>query len=274
MNVSDEDVSRAQRAVQSIEVGGRLLLALAANPRPMLLKELSAQADLPPSRAHPYLVSYLRLGLVRQELDSGRYALGPAALQMGLTALHQLDPVQTVRPLSEALAAETGQAVAVAVWGNLGPTVIRMIDASRPLHVAMRAGTVMSPFDTATGRAFTGVLRTEQIADAMAAGALGYTGKSRPFVIQDHESSVHGAQDDLRQYGCVRAVGNPIPGVNAFAAPVYDHEGQLALVLTLLGHESAVDPDWASGMAAALRASAREASRQLGYGGRTVSAQR
>ena len=39
-----------QRAVQSIEVGGRLLLALAAHHGPMNLKDLAAQAGLTPAR--------------------------------------------------------------------------------------------------------------------------------------------------------------------------------------------------------------------------------
>ena len=267
MNPVDEDPSRPQRAVQSVEVGGRLLLALAASPSPLLLKDLAAKAELAPSRAHPYLVSFMRLGLVRQDADGGRYALGSSALQMGLTALHQLEPLQAVRPIAEHLANTTGQAVAIAVWGNLGPTVIRMIDAVRPLHVAMRAGTVMSPFDTATGRAFTGVMRPEQVADAMAGMSMGYTGAARPFALSDHRETLQTAQAELHEHQCVRAVGHPIPGVNAFAAPVYDHEGRAALVLTLLGQEDSVSAAWDSAMAQALREATHEASRQLGYRG-------
>ena len=116
-----------------------LLLALGANLGPMTLKDLAAKAGLPPSRAHPYLVSFGRLGLVQQDAESGRYGLGPAALQLGLTALRQNDPVNAARPVAESLAAHTGQAVAVAVWGNFGPTVVRMIDARQPLQEPAKA---------------------------------------------------------------------------------------------------------------------------------------
>ncbi|HEX7687296.1 MAG TPA: helix-turn-helix domain-containing protein, partial [Burkholderiaceae bacterium] len=167
-----EDEDKAQRAVQSVEVGGRLLLALAAHGAPMSLKDLAAGAGLPSSRAHPYLVSFGKLGLVEQDGASGRYLLGPAALQLGLAALHQLDAVRSATPVAEALARETGHAVGLAVWGNFGPTVIRMIDASEPLHVAMRAGTVMSILGTATGRAFAAYLARERLERAMA-GPLG-----------------------------------------------------------------------------------------------------
>lgn len=250
MDIEDE-AGRGQRAIQSVEVGGRLLLALGAHPGPMSLKDLAAQADLPPSRAHPYLVSYGRLGLVQQDAASGRYALGPAALQLGLAALRQCDPVRAAEPVAESLAADTGQAVAVAVWGTFGPTVIRMIDARQPLHVAMRAGTVMTLLGTATGRAFAAVLRPERIAavpDGAAPGA-----------------ELAAAQEEYARHGCTRAVGRPIPGVNAFSAPAFDHDGEPVVVLTLLGHQDHVPSAWSSPLAAAVRRAAAEVSSRLGW---------
>ena len=46
-----EAAGKGQRAVQSVEVGGRLLLALAEHPSPMTLKDLAARAHMPASRA-------------------------------------------------------------------------------------------------------------------------------------------------------------------------------------------------------------------------------
>lgn len=261
MDIAD-DADKGQRAIQSVEVGGRLLLALGASPGPMTLKDLAAQAGLPPSRAHPYLVSFGRLGFVHQDAESGRYGLGPAALQLGLTALRHSDPVKEARPVAEALAAETGQAVAVAVWGNFGPTVIRMIDARQPLHVAMRVGTVMSMFGTATGRAFAAVLPPERIADALAGTALGADGEAGPTAVPDADQGA--ARDEFTRHGCTRAVGRPIPGVNAFSAPVFDHDGDPVLVLTLLGHQDHVPSAWTSAMATAVRRAAAEVSARLG----------
>lgn len=264
-NLDDGDI-RGQRAVQSVEVGGRLLLALAAHPGPMTLKDLAASADLTASRAHPYLVSYGRLGLVQQDAVSALYALGPAALQMGLTALHQCEPVRAAGPVAEQLANDTGQAVAVAVWGNFGPTVLRMIEARQSLHVAMRAGTVMSPFGTATGRAFAAVLPPERITDLMVATALGGPEPERSASGGDQQLNlIANAKDEFAHHGCTRAVGRPIPGVNAFSTPVFDHDGQPALVLTLLGHQDHVSSAWTSPMASAVKRAAAEISLRLGY---------
>jgi DNA-binding IclR family transcriptional regulator len=272
MDSSNDIVGKDQRAVQSVEVGGRLLLALAAHSAPMTLKDLAARAQLPGSRAHPYLVSYGRLGLVLQDSVTGLYALGPAALQIGLTALHQCDPVRIAGPMAEQLANSTGQAVAMAVWGNFGPTVVRMIDARQPLHVAMRTGTVMSPFGTATGRAFAAVLRPERITELMAATALGGSRqKTNMTTISEYLDQIADAKAEFAQRGCTRAVGRPIPGVNAFSTPVFDHDGQASLVLTVLGHQDHVASSWSSPIAVAVQQAAAEVSLKLGYKGRLAA---
>lgn len=262
----NEPEEKAQRAVQSVEVGGRLLLALGASRGPMTLKDLAEAAGMPASRAHPYLVSFGRLGLIAQDPVSGRYALGPAALQIGLTALHQLDPVRAAEPVAEALADRTGLAVALALWGNFGPTIVRMIDARQPLHVAMRAGTVMSILGTATGRAFAAALPPERIARTLAV-ALGDAPRAASPLLPGSADALRAARDELEAHGVARAVGHPIPGVNAFSAPALDHEGEPAIVVTLLGHQDELDPGWDSPGAQAVRDAAAEVSRRLGWSG-------
>lgn len=267
---SDTD-RKTQRAVQSVEVGGRLLLALGEGLGPMTLKALAAAAQLPASRAHPYLVSFGRLGLVEQDPVSGLYALGPAALQLGLACLNQLDPVRAARPIAEALADATGHAVALAVWGNFGPTVIRMIDARLPLHVSMRVGTVMSLQGTATGRAFAAVMPRERLLRA-AHRPLGDgepdQGARRTARDRASDAAFDAALDEIvaeyRRHGVARAAGRPIPGVNAFSAVAFDHEAQPAIVITALGHQDGFPSAWTSSMAAAVRDAAAEITRRLG----------
>lgn len=258
-----------QRAVQSVEVGGRLLLALSAHTGPMGLKDLAQAAGMNAARAHPYLVSFGRLGLVEQDRHSGRYALGPAALQMGLTALHQQDAVRTAEDRAERLAQQTGHAVAVAVWGNFGPTVVRLMEARQPLLISMRAGTVMSLMHTATGRAFASSLNPDRLRQALAApmGAVGDS-PARPIKPGPQEQAlVEAARKDVRLHGVVRSKGRPIPGVNAFSAPCLDHLGEPAVVITLLDREEQLPVEWSSPSAQALRDAAFEVSSRLGWHG-------
>lgn len=258
---------KAKRAVQSVEVGGRLLLALARQSGPMTLKDLAGAADLPPSRAHPYLVSFGRLGMIEQEKISGAYRLGPAALQIGLASLRQLNPVEQATPVASALAEQTGQTVFVALWANFGPTVVRMFESRQPLHVNMRLGTVMSVLGTATGRAFAATLPKAVLVNAMS-GALGDTVRANRSALNnlDHELDTELAHiaREFVAHGVTRAVGRPIPSVNAFSAPAYDHDDKVALVVTIMGHEDSFSGNWNSTMAVAVLEAANTISARLG----------
>src|SRR5246127_26012 len=118
-------------------------------------------------KAHPYLVSFIKLGLVERETEGGRYGLGPRARQMGLIGLQQYDPVRLATERIDELARATGHTVAIAVWGHRGPTLVRIAEAPTPVHVSMRHGTVMSIPGTASGRLFAAFGPYEAVREAL-----------------------------------------------------------------------------------------------------------
>lgn len=251
-----------RRGIQSMEVGGALLLALADEAAPMSLKDLSASAGMAAAKAHPYLVSFAKLGLVEQDALSGRYQLGPLALRMGLACLRRLDPVRLGIVHGARLAEQIHHSVALAVWGNAGPTVVHIEESNYPIHLNLRTGTVMS-LNTATGRAFAAWLPAPVVKDY-----LRRVDSSQGFPVGASEAdswrSLQPLLKEVREHGLARAVGNPIPGVNAFSAPVFDHEGKIVLVLTALGTEAGFDAGWSSPLAKAVRGAADEISHRLG----------
>ncbi len=255
-------VEKERRGIQSIEVGGQLLLALGAHGRPMPLRDLAKAAAMPPGKAHPYLVSFGKLGLVAQDPASGHYWLGPTAIQLGLAGLHMLNPVREATPHAEALAEQTGHSVALSVWGSQGPTIVRLIDPVYPLHVNMRTGTVMSLAGTATGRLFAAYL-PRRLVEAQLQEDYRRLGPdiSNPLKAAEVEMLI----DEVRQHGMSRTIGNPTPGVVAFAAPVFDYTGDIVAGLTLMGVSGIFDAAWDGEPAQALRACASEISRRLGH---------
>jgi DNA-binding IclR family transcriptional regulator len=250
----------AQRGIQSIEVGGQLLRALAHAGRPLPLKDLAATAGMAAAKAHPYLVSFGKIGLVEQDRASGRYGLGPLALQLGLMSLQQADPVRIATPLIEDLAAASGHTVAIAVWGTHGPTIVRLAESPAAVHVNMRHGTVFSITGTASGQLFAAWLgeaaRPLYEAERRAAGA-----RSLPAWTQFAARTLA----EVRAQGLARADGAVVAGVSALAAPVLDHRGQIVLALTAIGPSAALDTRWDGTLAALLRQAAQAASARLGW---------
>jgi DNA-binding IclR family transcriptional regulator len=238
-------MEKAPRGIQSIEVGGTLLRALAHHGRPMALKDLAREADMAPAKAHPYLVSFIKIGLVEQEGSSARYGLGPLAMQLGLISLQQYDPVRLATPVIEELALQLGHTVAIAVWGTQGPTIVRVAEGPTPVHISMRHGTVMSLAGTASGRLFSAF----RGADAAALG---------------EAMAPEGELTKVRRQGLAASKDGVVAGVSALAAPVFDQAGQLCLCLTAIGPSGHFDTAAHGPMAEPLRTAAAALSRQLG----------
>ncbi|MEX8517245.1 MAG: IclR family transcriptional regulator [Leptothrix sp. (in: b-proteobacteria)] len=256
-----ESAGRTSRGIQSVEVGGQLLLALAHTGRPMALKDLAQAAGMTPAKAHPYLVSFGKIGLIGQDDATGRYGLGPLALQLGLISLQQVDPVRLASAELPALARQIGHTVAIAVWGNRGPTIIRLEEGPAAVHVNMRHGTVVSVRGTASGRLFAALLPRDKVLAALrvdqAAGSADPVGAGF-----DIEFEAELAQ--IRQTGLSRTVGGTVPGVTALAVPVYDGFGAMVLGLITIGPSATLDPDPAGPAVRALRQCAEALSRGLG----------
>ena len=265
---------RVQRGIQSIEVGGQVLLALVHHGRPMALKDLAREAGMVPAKAHPYLVSFARLGLIEQDRLSGFYFLGPLALQLGLISLQQANPVQVATPLIAELAQRIGHTVAIAVWGTRGATIVRLEESPSAVHVNMRHGTVFSLANTASGRLFAAYLDApavkarldEERAQQKASRGEPAVGMPPPPAVpswKEFEKQLA----EVRAHGLSRSVGEVLPGVNAMAAPVFDHSGAIVLAVTAIGPAALFETRWDGALARALRACAAQASQRLGWTG-------
>jgi DNA-binding IclR family transcriptional regulator len=248
-------------------VGGRLLLALAHHGQPLALKDLAAAAGMSAGKAHPYLVSFIRLGLVERETEGGRYGLGPLALQMGLIGLQQYDPVRLATERIDELARTTGHTVAIAVWGHRGPTLVRIAEAPSPVHVSMRHGTVMSISDTASGRLFAAFGPLDAVREALDNEAR--LAPARPARVRGGRFGLGTAFDReverVRADGIAAVDGVALPGVSAVSAPVFDARGRLVLSLTAIGPSATFDSALDGAVAAALRPAAAQLSLRLGW---------
>lgn len=257
----DED---GRQGIQSIEVGVPLLQVLADHGAPMMLRDLARQTGMPAAKAHRYLVSFVRTGLVSQEAHSGRYDLGHFALELGLASLARMDAVRAATPVLDALGEKIGETVALAIWGNMGPTIVRWVESPRPINVNLRTGSVMPLLHSAIGLCFVSFLRSPELqsrVDQELRINAAATEKRGPASRAELDALVA----EARQHGLSRAVGSVLPGINAFCAPIFDHEGRMVLAITGLGPAGLFPPAWTGSIPRAIGEAAREVSQRLGW---------
>lgn len=250
---------KQQHGIQSIEVGGRLLQAIAKARQPQMLRDLAAAADMPAAKAHRYLVSLGRMGLIEQRAETGLYDLGPFALELGLSALARLDPLSIASASLVDLSRETGQTVALAVWANQGPTIVRWVGADTPVAASLRVGSVMPLTRSATGRAFLSFLPRETtlpwLKEELAENARRGLAPSTPGEVETFIAQT-------RKQGFART-SDFIPGIGGMAAPVFDYSASMVLALVALGYSKPFDAGF-NGISRAVMRAAAVLSARLG----------
>ncbi|HTD06514.1 IclR family transcriptional regulator, partial [Undibacterium sp.] len=223
---------KPQRGIQSVDVSGRLLQALANARQPLGLSELAADAALTPAQAFTYLVSLVKLGLIKRDYLSGNYAPGPLSLRLGLLHLEHQPAYRIAIPYTAKLAEDLGHSVAICTPGPQGPTIVRYEHGGFPLHVNLHIGTVMSLQLTATGRVFCAYSETEvlQLMLTQQSGNRGtHPAPSHAAEVQD--STFQKNLSAIQQRGMERGINAPSPGISSLCAPVFDATKKLCLTL-------------------------------------------
>ncbi len=256
---------KERAGIQSVEVGFGLLDVLAKGAGPLMLRDLAAAASMSAAKAHRYLVSFQRLGLVAQDTTSTRYDLGPAALKLGLASLSRIDAVKLARERVPRIMEQIGgQTLALAVWGNHGPTIIHWEESPHTVTVNLRLGDVMPLLSSATGRCFAAYLSRDAIAPLLKE-EIARSQKVGRTDLPTSMAETRQLLDEVRERGAARVVDTLLPGIVGFCVPVFDSDGHMVLGIIALGSTATFDPEWRGSVEGPLRAAAVQLSRDLGW---------
>lgn len=255
------DEKEGQHGVQSFEVGASVLKAVVKGQRAMMLKEIAAAADMPASKAHRYLVSLIRSGLVEQDPMTARYSLGPFALDIGLVAIDRLDRVRLGLTSISDLRDSINETTALAVWGTHGPVIVRWERPQRPITVNVVTGTSLPLLSSASGRVFAAWLPKNQT-EAQIAKEL----KSKPNRLGvSTRAEVDAMLATIRDNGIAPVSTHYMfKGVEAIAAPVFNFKNQISMSLVVVGVEGMFDMTEGGQIIQELKKSADALSWRLG----------
>ena len=252
-----KDEKGEQRRIQSIEVGFQVIRVMEAAEGPLPLRDIAAAAGMPASKAHLYLASFIREGMAYQDKVTGHYGLGRFAIQLGLSAIRQIDVVEVARPELVALRDATECAAYLSLWGDRGPGIVLKVDGPRQGSLAVRLGYVLPTTPSATGRVFLAFLDP------------GDMGRTRP---EDEDGWVSLPPDELeaalaevREQGYAFTSNSINTGFAAVAAPVFGFDGRIAAVVTILGSHRMLAGATRKTAIAALLDTSRSVSAKLGH---------
>jgi len=233
------DANGHAQGLTSLDTALRVLVRMAAQNGPLSLSEIGRACQMPPSKVHRYLASFVAAGLVKQQGRSGRYDLGPTALQLGLAAMARHNFVNSAADGLAELSAETGMTVLLSVWANQGATVVRWERGVSPTDTSVGLGTTLPLLTSATGRVFLAWGPPRAIApvrDVQLRRLARQSGLS--LDVEPTQAGVAALVERTRARKFASVEGKFIPGLVAAAAPVLDWQGEVQVAVTLVG----VDP--------------------------------
>ena len=252
--------------VQAMEVGLELLRPLVAARTPLNLKTLSKDAGFSPPKAHRYLVSMIRSGLVEQDDQTGRYALGPLGVELGLTALGMLDPDRIGRSALVDLRVETDHTTSLIVWGTAGPTVasVEPSFSAGAYFMALRVGSILSLMRSASGHIFLAYLPRRTVWPLL---------EKECRALKARTDGIGAIISETRRRGYSAVTDALVPGVRAISVPVFDHEGHLTYALTCFGQTGSFNTSADGPLLKMVLARARVVSGRLGFTDCTIHAE-
>jgi DNA-binding IclR family transcriptional regulator len=247
---------------RAVERAAQILLALASGTPRLGVSEISELVDIPKPTVHTMLRTLERQGLVVQEVEGGKYALGPAVLQLSNAYLDGSELRARSASWADRLARQIGEAVWVGVLS--GPGVVVVHHALRPddLVQILEVGAAVPWHACALGHAIAAHL-PDDARKALLAGPLPRL-TSRTLT---EPEALHQTLIAVRQRGYAVEDQEATLGDAGLAAPVTDWTGRVVGALGIVGP---ADRLLAGGrerqLADAVRATARALSRDLGAG--------
>ena len=226
-----------QLGIKSIEVGARVLDVLAQARAPLMLRDLAAKARLSPSAAHRYLVSYRRIGLVRQDVGTKAYDLGQFAIELGVSALGRSNFLAAAHESQRDLRDHLDKSVMIAVWGSHGPVITSVEESSKQVIITMRVGATLPLFRTATGWIFAAFMPRTILKPIMRAEIAAGRGP----VERLGKSGIEKRLAEIRSEHLAFHSGHLVPGITAVAAPLLNSRRALVAAVSIFGSSEQFD---------------------------------
>lgn len=223
-----------RKGIQSVEHGSKLLEALVYSRKALPLKAIAAAAGMSASMAHRYLTSFIRAGLVEQDLISGHYDLGALALSLGLAALNRTDCMQIADNEFRQLVERVEIDGHITVWGSYGVTIVRYYNRHAPILSNFRLGDVLPLLDSAAGRIFLTYLSERTTRPVLKAEA----SKSAESVLPSKE--IGAITQFVRKEGYAWIDGQVFHSIRAIAVPIFDLQGEVQAAISLVSNQASL----------------------------------
>lgn len=247
-------------SVIAVERALILLRYITDNEDGLGIREASRNFGYNPATVQKLVTALKSQGYVVQDEITGRYHLGPEAVQLGLIALSRLDVRRAARPYLETLSRDSGETVFLAIARGNGVVYVDKVVSVQPIRMDAPVGADRPYNCTAVGKVLLAGMTSEEIEALYDGGAFE---KRTENSILDADT-MHGEVEKVRERGWARDREEFDYGAGCVAAPIYDHEGRIVAALTVSGPSERINRDL-DRIIEMTKSRSEEVSKEMGY---------
>jgi IclR family acetate operon transcriptional repressor len=245
---------------ESVRKATEVLIALAESERHLSARELAELIDVPKSTAQRLLQALEPSGLVRQDLATRRYGLGPRTLTLGMSFLERVDVRSEARPHMVRLHEELDETIALAVRAGGSRIYVEQLEARSELKAKAEIGRLYPLWAGASGRVLLAAMSRDELRRfTEEAGTSAFT-----FVTPPTMGGLVSQLELERRRGYAVAFDETIRGVHTIAAPVRIGPSEVA-ALSVSGPSSRFSEQLMEDAAGPLVKAAAEISAAMGF---------
>jgi DNA-binding IclR family transcriptional regulator len=252
----------ARPAKETADLTLRLLEHLAEQRGQCGVTELAEHFATSKATIHRHLRTLANRHFVRQDPMTQRYEASIRLFQLGESLRERFDILGASREEMNRLRDETGQAVTVTTLTEGQVVVLELVQGRTVVEFGVRRGTRMGLHCSAHGKV-TLAFGPQRVLDACLKGKL--TAFSPDTVTDPAQLQKQVAQ--VRKQGWATAANEVVFGVNALAAPIFDHRRAFAGAIAIVGSIQYIGAKPTAQQLATVQQAAARISKTLGYEG-------
>ncbi len=249
----------------SVDLVLRLIELLAAAPRAKGVSEIARELAISKARAHRHLRALVARGYARQEAASERYEIAVKLMVLGEAVRDRFDVLTAMRPEMMRLREETGLAVTASALVEDEVVVLELVQGKTLIEFGVRPGARLDFHASAHG-----LVALAFGPPGLLAGLAERPRKAWTTATLTRMRDVEAAVAQVRDQGWATAADQVMAGVNALAAPVFDHAGTWRAAIAVVGSTQHIAARPPARLIEAVRRAGAQASRRLGWGAKAA----
>jgi DNA-binding IclR family transcriptional regulator len=245
-------------------VGLEMLQAVMRMPAPATLTEIARTVGMSVPTVSRYLASLTSRQFLRRDEETGKYDLGPAAIELGTAAIARIDAVRLATEAMRPLTDSTNLASILAVWGSNGPTVIKWEIGTNQPPMRMQEGLNLSVVSTAVGRIFLAFQDQKEVVSVLQRDLEKWNANASARM-RLSAKAIQKIRHDIGLDCFSYAAGMNNSAVAVIAVPIFGPGRRLLMAMGLAGPIRSFDANPGGPIACALRDTAKKLSKYVGY---------